>query len=86
MPRDVDPASGPRRDLLALWVLAVATSVTLETLLAETMLEAGIWSPRAILALLLAITVGGAVAQLAATGAPEERTARPEARSLAGRA
>jgi hypothetical protein len=75
-----------RRDRLTLWVLAVATSLALETLLAEAMLETGIWSPRAILGLLLAFTIGGSVAQLVVLRAPEDRTARPEVRSLAGRA
>jgi hypothetical protein len=54
----------PQRGALTLVVLAIATSLTLETLVAEAMLETSAWSPRATLALLIAVTMGGSVIQL----------------------
>jgi hypothetical protein len=54
----------PRRGALTLVVLAIATSLALETLVAEAMLESNLWSPRSTLAILLAVTVAGSIAQL----------------------
>jgi hypothetical protein len=73
----------PQRGPLTLFVLAIATSLSLETLVAETMLEASLWSPRATLAILIALTAGGAVAQLGAGRARGDRFAHPDA-SVAG--
>jgi hypothetical protein len=50
----------PPRGAVTMLVLAVATSLALETLLAEAMLEANAWSPNATLGILLALTVAGA--------------------------
>jgi hypothetical protein len=60
----------PRRGALTLAVLAIATSLALETLVAEAMLESNLWSPRSTLAILLAVTVAGAVAQLRERSVP----------------
>jgi hypothetical protein len=54
----------PQRGALTAAVLAIATSLSLETLLAETMLEANLWSPGSTLAILLAVTIAGSLAQL----------------------
>ena len=50
----------PPRGAVTMLVLAVATSLVLETLLAEVMLEATAWSPNAAVAVLIALTVAGA--------------------------
>lgn len=50
----------PPRGAVTMLVLAVATSLVLETLLAEVMLEATAWSPNAALAILAALTAAGA--------------------------
>jgi hypothetical protein len=42
-------------------MLAVALSITLDSLVAGTMLYAGIWSPRVALGILIAVTIGGSV-------------------------
>jgi hypothetical protein len=57
----------PNRGTLTRLVLAIATSLTLETLLAETMLEASAWSPRAALVVLIGITIVGSLIQLRTT-------------------
>jgi hypothetical protein len=54
----------PRRGALALLVLSIATSLSLETIVAEVMLESRAWSPRATLAILITITSAGAATQL----------------------
>jgi hypothetical protein len=50
----------PSRGVVTMFVLAVATSLVLETLLAEIMLEANAWSPNAALGILIALTAAGA--------------------------
>jgi hypothetical protein len=50
----------PPRGVVTMLVLAVATSLVLETLLAEIMLEANAWSPNAALGILIALTAAGA--------------------------
>ena len=68
----------PRRGALTLAVLAIATSLSLETLIAETMLEASAWSPRSTLAILIVFTLAGALAQLpGVVPLPLRRGARP---------
>jgi hypothetical protein len=68
----------PRRGALTLAVLAIATSLSLETLIAETMLEARAWSPRSTLAILVVFTLAGALAQLpGVVPLPLRRGARP---------
>jgi hypothetical protein len=54
----------PRRGAVTLFVLAIATSVSLETILAEAMLETRTWSPRAALAVFIAVTLAGCALQL----------------------
>jgi hypothetical protein len=54
----------PRRGPVTLFVLAIATSVALETIVAEAMLETSIWSPRAALAVFIAVTFAGSALQL----------------------
>lgn len=60
----------PRRGALTVAVLAIATSLVLETLVAEAMLESHLWSPRSTLGVLLAVTVAGSVAQLRVRSVP----------------
>lgn len=52
------------RDGLAELVLAVAVSVALATVVATFAVYVGAWSPGGVLAVLGAVTLGGAVAQL----------------------
>jgi hypothetical protein len=54
----------PRRGAVTLLVLAIATSVSLETIVAEAMLETRTWSPRAALAVFIAVTLAGCALQL----------------------
>jgi len=54
----------PPRDRLLSLVLAAALSLTLETLLAEMTLLAGVWSPGALLTLLIVVTVAASVMDL----------------------
>jgi hypothetical protein len=56
----------PDRGLMLRLVLAVATSLVLETLVATFMLEAKAWAPSAILGILLLITVAATVLDLRA--------------------
>lgn len=65
----------PRRGTVTLFVLAIATSVALETIVAEAMLETSIWSPRAALAVLIAVTLAASALQLGG-----RRQSRPRAR------
>jgi hypothetical protein len=55
----------PRRGPVTLFVLAIATSVALETIVAEAMLETSTWSPRAALGVFIAVTFAGSALQLA---------------------
>ena len=64
-------------------VLAIATSLALETLVAEAMLESNLWSPRSTLAILLAVTVVGSVAQLRERSVPAPDRAPLGAMTLA---
>jgi hypothetical protein len=54
----------PSRGILAQLVLAVATSLTLETLVAEATLEAKVWSPSATLGLLIVLIVAALAGDL----------------------
>jgi hypothetical protein len=54
----------PRRGAVTLLVLAIATSLSLETIVAEAMLETSAWSPRAALAVFIAVTLVGSAIQL----------------------
>jgi len=54
----------PDRGRMHRLVLAVAAGLALETLVATFMLEAKVWSPSAILAILLLITIGATVLDL----------------------
>jgi len=65
----------PRREPVTLFVLAIAASVSLETIVAEAMLETSTWSPRAALAVFIAVTVAGSALQLSG-----RRDSRPIAR------
>jgi hypothetical protein len=65
----------PRRGAVTLFVLAIATSVSLETIVAEAMLETSIWSPRAALAVFIAVTLAGSALRLGG-----RRHSRPVAR------
>jgi hypothetical protein len=58
----------PRRGAVTLFVLAIATSVSLETIVAEAMLETSTWSPRAALAVFIAVTLAGSALQLRGRG------------------
>jgi hypothetical protein len=55
----------PDRGPLTRLVLAIAASLAIDTVLAEVMLEAGLWSPEATLGILLALAIAGSGAQLA---------------------
>jgi hypothetical protein len=63
----------PRRGGVTLFVLAIATSLSLETIVGVAMLETSTWSPRAALAVFIAVTLAGSALQL--RGRVEERTA-----------
>lgn len=58
----------PRRGTVTLFVLAIATSVSLETIVAAAMLETSTWSPRAALAVFIAVTLAGSALQLSRRG------------------
>jgi hypothetical protein len=60
----------PHRGLLLRLVLAVAASLTLETLVATFMLEAKAWTPSGTLGILLLITVGATVLDLRGRPSP----------------
>lgn len=51
------------REPLFEWVLAVALSLTVDAILGGVALYAGGWSPPLVFAILLSLTVGGALAQ-----------------------
>jgi len=57
----------PARGALTRLVLALATSLGLETLVATTLLEARAWSPSAVLSVLIAITLGAAALGLSSS-------------------
>jgi type II secretory pathway component PulF len=58
------------QEVVAEWTLAVVLSLALDTIVAETMLYAGAWSPDRSLAVLASLSVAGALAQIiAAAGA-----------------
>lgn len=57
----------PARGALTRLVLAFATSLGLETLVATTLLEARAWSPSAVLSVLIAITLGAAALGLSSS-------------------
>jgi len=50
-------------DLVSEVMLAVAFSLTLDALVASTMLYAGVWSPGGALAVLISVSIGGATLQ-----------------------
>ena len=65
----------PQRGLVLRFVLAVATGVALETVVATTMAEAKIWSAGAALAIFLIVTLVGTGLDVRSPSA--SRTARP---------
>jgi hypothetical protein len=69
----------PYRGVFTLLVLALATSLSLETIIAEAMLKASAWSPHGTLAILIAVTLAGSGIQLRA--GLERRSHVPGSRS-----
>ena len=69
----------PSRGALARLVLAVATSLTVETLVAEATLEAKAWSPSATLGLLIVLIVAASAVDLWAAASGTVPAARPRA-------
>ena len=69
----------PSRGALARLMLAVATSLAVETLVAEATLEAKVWSPSATLGLLIVLIVAASAGDLWAAASRTASAARPQA-------